>query len=455
MSKTFPDLTAEVLIRYDLSIPRYTSYPTAIQFQEIKPESYIHKLNQVKGPLSLYIHIPFCKKMCLYCACSVVLNRKEDRKQTYLQALLQEIALVGSRFHQKPVVEQLHFGGGTPTYLSIEELAAILKGCSQYFILSKKIELSIEIDPRTVSLDSGKKLQQLKQLGFNRVSFGVQDTNEKVQRAIRRNQFYDMTKQTFQWAKDLDFQGINIDLIYGLPLQTVQTFEKTIENIIELQPDRIALFSYAKVPWLKPHQKAIKETDLPTQKEKFSMYIIAREKLVDHGYVAIGMDHFARQEDALSKAYENKTLIRNFQGYSIQKGEDLIGLGLSSIGFVQGLYIQNIKDLTRYQEVLSQQKFPVFKGHLLSQEDQIRKWVIHTLMCEFRLQKTVFFQRFHCNFDEMFSKQIQALKTMQDLVIVKEDEIIVTQLGELLIRVVVSVFDAYLNQSEQRFSRSI
>lgn len=455
MSKTFQELTTEALIKYDRPIPRYTSYPTAVQFHEMTPEIYIKKLEKVQRALSLYIHIPFCEKMCLYCACSVVLNRKEDRKLAYLQALLQEIAMVGLQFDQKPQVEQLHFGGGTPTYLSCEELAFVLEACSQYFILSKEAEISIEIDPRTVILDHGEKLQRLKKIGFNRVSLGVQDTNEKVQIAIRRRQFYDMTKKTFQWAKEVGFRGINLDLIYGLPFQTIETFRDTISKIIEFRPDRVALFSYAKVPWLKPHQKAIKEKDLPSQQEKFSMYIMAREKFVNDGYVAIGMDHFSLQEDSLSKAYQNKTLIRNFQGYSVQKGEDLIGLGLSSIGFLKGLYVQNMKDLHQYQNEVSKQKLPVFKGYLLSKEDQIRKWVIHTLMCEFRLKKEVFFQVFQLDFDQMFSQEIQKLKTMEELVIVTKEEIFATKLGELLIRVIASLFDAYLGKSEQRFSRSI
>lgn len=326
----------ETLTKWNLSVPRYTSYPTAPKFEQMDVSVYLEKLkkfDQTEKPLSVYIHIPFCKTMCLFCACSVTLNRRPERQRSYLEHLLKEIDLLPFKTRRR--VMQLHLGGGTPTSLTEEEFASLMEKLREKFLFTEEDEISIEIDPRTVFLDGGRKLEFLKKIGFNRVSFGVQDLDPKVQEAVKRRQSEEMTVATFQKAKELGFLGINLDLIYGLPFQTVTSFQRTAEKILELKPDRIAFFSYAKVPWLKPHQRAIREEDLPSVEEKFQIYVNTRELFLKHGYVAIGMDHFSLKEDPLTIAYKEKKLTRNFQGYSLEKANDMIGLGVSSIGYLE------------------------------------------------------------------------------------------------------------------------
>ncbi|MBN4067201.1 oxygen-independent coproporphyrinogen III oxidase, partial [Simkania negevensis] len=326
-------LRAEQLMEYDKPVPRYTSYPTAPEWHDVQPTLYsdhLTRFDQQQQPLSLYFHIPFCKTMCLYCGCSVVLNRKSENETYYVDHLIKEVELVASHFKRPHPITQLHFGGGTPTKLNEQELTRLFSAITSSFAIDWTGEIAIEIDPRTVAADGGKKLSSLRSLGFNRVSFGVQDTDPTVQEAVKRRQSFAMTKQTYEWARELGFQGINIDLIYGLPYQTTATFTKTVDDILSLKPDRIALFSYAKIPWLKPHQKAIPENTLPSTQEKFEIYCMAREQFTANGYVAIGMDHFALADDDLAKAFYNKTLQRNFQGYSLQLAENALGLGVTS-----------------------------------------------------------------------------------------------------------------------------
>jgi oxygen-independent coproporphyrinogen III oxidase len=457
-------ISLEQLHTFNQPAPRYTSYPTAPEWGELTPEIYGHYLDfisQKSDPLSLYIHIPFCKTMCLYCGCAVILNRKPENELKYVEYLEKEIALVASYLGTKKTVSQLHFGGGTPTKLSSPLLKRVMNCLEHFFEINFDGEIAMEIDPRTVMEDNGRKLRLLKELGFNRVSFGVQDTNEKVQKAVKRHQTYEMTKQTFIWAKELGFEGINLDLIYGLPYQTLETFTKTIELISDLKPDRISLFSYAKVPWMKPHQKAIKEKTLPCTEEKFKIYAHARARLMEKGYAAIGMDHFALEEDPMAKAYHEGRLMRNFQGYSVSHCEDLIGLGLTSIGFVGGCYIQNLKSLPSYYEALDRDILPVHRGKVLSPDDHLRKWVIHTLMCRFELNKNEFRKRFNIPFEIYFSsikKEIQK-RIQQGLLEEDEKGLYVTPLGELFVRIVAQTFDAYIEKKlaveTPKFSQSI
>lgn len=435
------------LVKLNRAVPRYTSYPTALQFYPIEESTYqAHLLKSSQKPLSVYIHIPFCKTMCLFCACSTVLNRKPERQTAYLDALLKEMDLK-ARFLKKSPISQLHLGGGTPTSLTIEEFEQLMEKLHEHFIFLPDAEISIEIDPRTVYADGGAKLKALKRLGFNRVSFGVQDLDPKVQEAVKRRQTEEMSQKTFEMAKELGFQGINIDLIYGLPYQTLSSFTKTAETISSWSPDRIALFSYAKVPWLKGHQKAIKEETLPSTEEKFAIYAKAREIFLENGYTAIGMDHFCRKEDSLSLGYEAGKLYRNFQGYSLHLAENMIGFGMSAIGFVEEAYFQNHKELEEYHSALKADLLPVAHGLILSAEDRLRRWVIQELMCRFRVDKRECERRFLIDFDSHFQNcPLQPLKD-EGLLEETQDWLIATPLGKLLIRLIASAFDAYLTHA--------
>jgi len=451
------DIDPEDLMKLHRPLPRYTSYPTALEYAPIEEDLYIEKLkawNEKRKPLSLYVHIPFCKSMCLFCACSVVLNRQGERQRKYIDALLKEIDLLASHL-TTPLVNQLHFGGGTPTNLTQEEFLLIFEKLYSLFNLDSNGEISIEIDPRSITFD---KLRFLKQIGFNRVSFGVQDTDPKVQEAVRRRQSAEMSRRAFEWARELGFSGINLDLIYGLPLQTPESFNQTVDEILAMGPDRIALFSYARVPHLKLHQKAIRDEDLPSTRQKFEIYVLARKRFMNAGYVAIGMDHFAKKEDPIAQAYFDRKLYRNFQGYSLKLAEDMIGLGLSSIGSLQGDYFQNQKGLEAYQNQISEGKLSVSYGKILNTDDHIRYWVIQRLTCDFRLQKKEFVEQFGLDFDSYFSAEQNALEQLRDLDLVQFDEKMIeaTQKGRLFIRNIASVFDAYLkSKNPSTFSKSI
>ncbi len=446
------EIDPELLLKLNRATPRYTSYPPAPEWAPLSPSIYQQKLEILSSqdlPLSLYFHIPFCKTMCLYCGCSVVLNRKEENEVRYVDYLIKEIDLVSSLLGKKKRVVQLHFGGGTPTKLSTPLFLRLFEKIRDSFEIDFSQEISIEIDPRTVVEDNGEKLRVLKKLGFNRVSFGVQDTDPKVQEAVKRRQSLEMTLSTYFLARELGFKGINVDLIYGLPYQTLQSFENTVKHILHMRPDRIAFFSYAKVPWLKPHQKAIAESTLPSTEEKFQIYVNARKAFVENGYVAIGMDHFALEHDELAIGYQQKTLQRNFQGYSLKLAEDMLSFGVTSIGCVQNTYIQNVKELTTYYELLDKNELPIHRGKISSDEDLLRKWVIHTLMCNFELNKHTFETRFSVPFDTHFSNQFELLQQHEadGLLLNTPTHLLVTPLGELFIRNIASTFDAYFNKA--------
>lgn len=441
------------LAKFNYPAPRYTSYPTAPEWKDLSSELYREKLEKISGPLSVYVHIPFCKSMCLYCGCSVVLNRKEENEERYVAYLMREIELISAIIGKRKVV-QLHFGGGTPTKLSSSLFASLFEKLYSAFELDFSQEIAIEIDPRTVDEN---KLRFLRDLGFNRVSFGVQDTNEKVQEAVKRRQSREMTLTTFALARSLGFEGVNCDLIYGLPFQTKETFHQTVSDLLTMRPDRIALFSYAKVPWLKKHQLAIKEEWLPSAEEKFAIYQEARERFVGGGYVAMGMDHFALENDEMVSCFKNRTLGRNFQGYTTKKADEMIGLGMTAIGCVQNTYAQNIKELTNYYAALDANRLPVHRGKVLSTDDLLRRWVIHTLMCTFELDKAEFAKLYGVAFDSYFAGVKERLNQLkhEGLLIETGEKIRATPLGELLIRVVATTFDAYIDQGHKEFSRVI
>lgn len=455
-------VTSELLTKLNQAVPRYTSYPTAPEWVAATSNDYLSfmkEIDPITQNVSLYIHIPFCTKMCLYCGCSVVLNRKADKQEIYVSYLLQELHLFAVKVPARLHVTQIHFGGGTPTALTNEQFHQIFSTLHQLFNISTTAEISIEIDPRTVYSDQGEKLRFLKTLGFNRVSFGVQDLDPKVQEAVKRNQSEEMSRITYERARALNFDGINIDLIYGLPHQTVASFTYTAEQIAAWRPDRIALFSYAKVPWLKPHQKAIKESALPTTNAKFEIYLEARKAFLNANYTAIGMDHFGLPEDSLTQAFRNKTLHRNFQGYTLSLAEHLIGFGMTAIGSVGGAYFQNAKTLESYYSSLDQKQFPIARGRELSEDDVIRQWVIQKLMCQFELVKEDFKDRFNLSFDTYFHEEQEKLFhfTEDKLVTNCKNRIGITSLGALFVRNIAAVFDPYFQKKNEgiQFSQSI
>ncbi len=447
-------MSAFDLSKFNQPAPRYTSYPTAPEWGDLAPETYNQKLLELEDvPLSLYFHIPFCKTMCLYCGCSVVLNRKPENEERYVDYLMKEIDLVTALTGKRRVV-QLHFGGGTPTKLSIPLFARLFEKIRTSFDIDFSQEIAIEIDPRTANFE---KLNFLRKIGFNRVSFGVQDTNWKVQEAVKRRQSLEMTIETYEMARQIGFEGVNVDLIYGLPHQTVETFHKTVSDILEMRPDRIALFSYAKVPWLKKHQLAIKDETLPSTEEKFEIYADARKRFVEAGYLAIGMDHFALETDEMAKCFRNRTLGRNFQGYTAQLADEMLGFGVTAIGCARHTYVQNIKDLPSYYAALDIDQLPVHRGKVSTDEDILRKWVIHTLMATFELDKKEFEKRYGEPFDTHFADILDKLSQLEveGLVLNTPDKIVATELGELLIRVVATTFDAYIEHGHKKFSQTV
>lgn len=444
------------LLRWNRAVPRYTSYPTAPQFHPLDETVYRQKIadfEKTEKPLSVYVHIPFCKKMCLFCACSVVLNRNPERQKSYLEYLLLEIAQLP--FLSRPKVVQLHLGGGTPTSLQINEFELLMEALHRKFLIPPNGEISIEVDPRTVFADKGEKLAALRHLGFNRVSFGVQDLDPAVQEAVRRRQSEEMTVETYKMARDLNFESVNLDLIYGLPCQTPESFAKTANKILELKPDRIALFSYAKVPWQKIHQKSIPDELLPSAEDKFRIYSETREKFMKGGYIAIGMDHFALPDDPIAVAYTERKLMRNFQGYSVELAENMVGLGATAIGFLENVYFQNYNELKAYQASIGEGKLAVQRGYILTDEDLIRRWVIQNLMCHFELSKVEFNNQFGLNFDSYFIQKKNDIEQMKQegLLLDFPDKICPTPAGRLFIRLISALFDAYLDKG--KFSGAI
>lgn len=437
-------------MRTNVPVPRYTSYPTVPFWEERESEAYTRSLLEYakRGrPLSLYVHIPFCKKRCLFCGCHVILNRKEGVANRYVRYVNKEIDLLKGLFPNGYPVRLLHLGGGTPTHLTNRQMGALVGHLKESFVFLKDAEQSVELDARTLEAD-GTKLPFLKELGFNRVSFGVQDTNELVQRAVHRDQSLETTRKGYAQARRLGFKSICIELIYGLPFQTKRSFHQTIQEVISLRPDRIAMYSFANVPWIKPHQEAIR--NIPTPTLKLALYVHAKEELLRAGYLSIGMDHFALPSDELATG----TLVRCFQGYTTEGMDENIGLGVSSIGFFNDEYFQNEKDLSRYESIVDSGHLPAARGKTLSEDDTLRKWVIHRLMCLFRVDKREFALRFGLSFDLYFEKELSSLSS--DEVINTPDQLQVSENAQLFIRNVASCFDAYYHQRDRvQFSQSI
>ena len=453
-------LTADLIKKLDVPGPRYTSYPTAPEWtSEFTANDYISALNAFdvgRRSLSLYVHIPFCAKMCYYCGCNVVIRKSNvNVGDAYIDDLVREFSLVARQLSGKPVVRQLHWGGGTPNFLSVAQINRLMAEIQRFFTIDFSGEVAVEVDPRTVNAD---QIETFRNLGFNRVSMGIQDFNPEVQSAISRIQPFEAVRALFKQLRDLRFESVNVDLIYGLPLQTVRGFLSTVDQILALNPDRIALYSYAHVPWLKSHQKLISIDSLPDQNEKLDIFLNAREAFIKNGYSAIAMDHFAKPSDELAVAYNAGVLYRNFMGYTVKPADDYLGFGVSSIGNVSNRFVQNVKELDRYSALLSEGHLPVDRGLALDQDDQIRQWVILSLMCRFSVDKAEFENRFSTSFDLYFDRVRPHLTDCEQNGLVRNSvaEIAVTELGKLFVRNVCMGFDRYLKPlAERRFSRTI
>lgn len=451
----------ELIRKYDKSGPRYTSYPTAVQFTEsFSIDDYktqIAKSNQTASPLSLYFHIPFCDTVCFYCGCSKIATKNRNRAQPYLDHVYKEMAYQSELFDNTRKVEQLHWGGGTPTFISHEQMKQLMERTRQYFNLldDDSGEYSIEIDPREANTET---ITLLRSIGFNRISLGVQDFNPEVQKAVNRIQSEAETREVIEAARDTGFHSVSLDLIYGLPHQSVQTFDETLDKILDLSPDRLSVFNYAHLPEMFKPQRRINVEDLPDPDEKLAILQHCIEKLTTAGYEYIGMDHFAKPDDELAIAQKNKTLYRNFQGYSTHADCDLAAFGITSIGKVHDCYSQNLKTIDEYYQAIDEQKLPVYRGIVLSEDDKLRREVINQLICHFELDKVQINQSFNVNFDEYFAVEVSELVEMdQDgLVELQEGFIRVTASGKLLIRNICMVFDKYMRlQKEARFSKVI
>lgn len=452
---------SDLIRRYDLAGPRYTSYPTAVQFHtQVGAFDFLHALRDSRKairPLSLYVHIPFCANICYYCACNKVITKDRGRAQVYLQRLEHEIQMIASHLDPGQVVEQLHFGGGTPTFLSHDELRQLMSHLRQYFNLldDDSGDYGIEIDPREADWST---MGLLRELGFNRVSLGVQDLDPQVQRAVNRLQSLEETRAIIEAARTLQFRSVNIDLIYGLPKQTPQGFARTVDEIIALQPDRLSVFNYAHLPERFMPQRRIDSNDLPPPETKLQMLEKTIEQLTNAGYRYIGMDHFALPDDELAIAQEELTLQRNFQGYTTHGHCDLIGLGVSAISQVGDLYSQNSNDLADYQNQLGSDQLATKRGLVCNQDDRLRRAVIQQLICHFSLDFADIETRFGVDFRACFSTLWPQLTGMANdgLISLKSTGIEVLPAGRLLVRSVCMVFDAYLTQqNRQRFSRVV
>lgn len=454
------EIHPDIILKYDVSGPRYTSYPPVPNFDPAFSENdYIGYLNSdaISDIVSLYFHFPFCKTLCYYCGCNTIITSKVEIKERYLAYLKKEIEAI-KNFIQKPIkVGQLHWGGGTPNYLTNEQITDIFQFIKSHFEFTQDPEISIELDPRTVLKD---QLNLLKELGFNRISFGVQDINDDVQKAVNRIQPLDLIESIYQHAKTLKFQSINMDFIYGLPYQTRQTYKNNLKKILDWKPDRLAFFSYAHVPWIKKHQKIMNVEFLPGNIEKIYIFKDIIETLTENGYIYIGLDHFAKPEDELSQALQDKRLHRNFQGYTVLKDMDVIAFGITGISQFKNLYARNKKRLEEYRNDLDSGHLPILDGYKMTADDLIRKEVINQIMCNLYVDFEVIEQKYHIYFKEYFDESLKKLKVMQDdhLIEITEKSIKILPDGRPLIRNVAMAFDAFLkhqNSKQPLYSKTI
>lgn len=443
-----------LIARYDKTGPRYTSYPTAIHFHDgFTGSDYTEVARQsnedlIPLPLSLYFHLPFCSTVCFYCACNKIITKNREHAISYLAAMHKEIEMESGLFDKDRIVKQLHWGGGTPTFISKEQMTELMKITRNYFNLLEDDsgEYAVEIDPREADDET---IALLRDIGFNRISIGVQDFDPAVQKAVNRLQTYDKTEEILVSARGKGFRSINLDLIYGLPLQSIQSFKITLNKVLELKPDRIALYNYAHLPELFKTQNKIKSEELPSANVKLEILKYSIDCLTQNGYVYIGMDHFARPDDELAIAQKNGTLHRNFQGYSTYADADIIGFGITAISKVGNSYSQNVRNIFDYESIVMDGRKPILRGILLDEDDVLRREVILALICNFRLEFEEIEERHRIDFKNYFSDELERLYVLEEdgLLEFEAENIKVTPAGRLLIRNICMVFDKYLDQS--------
>jgi oxygen-independent coproporphyrinogen III oxidase len=440
----------EFVTRYNRPGPRYTSYPTAPVWNDAYGpndfEAAMQAAETKRSPVSLYMHLPFCESLCLFCACNVIIRKDKSVTPPYLSVLKKEIDHIASRVSRERQVAQFHWGGGTPTYLTPEQIEDLFVYTRERFTFAPDAEIGIEIDPRVTS---NAHLETVRRLGFNRLSMGIQDFKEDVQKAINRIQPYEVTRDLIASARQLGFDSINVDLIYGLPYQTADSFAHTVEQIVGLSPDRIAMFSYAHVPWLKKQQGSF-VGHLPEGMKKFDIFRSGLMKFLEAGYLYIGMDHFAKEDDELAVSQRNRTLHRNFQGYTTKAGADLYGMGITAISGIQETYAQNHRDLPSWEKAVEERGIATMRGYRLSQDDIIRREVISRLLCHTVIVKDEISNKFGIHFDEYFAPELEHLKMPQadGLVVINDKEIRVAWLGRIFIRNLAMVFDPYLEKQQ-------
>ena len=457
-------LTPELLTRFDVPGPRYTSYPTADRFVEAFSQQDLHQaldlrnqgLGQKNRPLSIYVHIPFCESLCYYCACNKIITKHHEKAEPYLRYLAKEVELYTSSIGIGQSVSQLHLGGGTPTFLSNDELRELMSVLKRSFNFVAGGEYSVEVDPRTVN---DERLALLLELGFNRLSFGVQDFDPEVQKAVHRIQPAAQVFALVASARKMGFESVNVDLIYGLPKQTPESFDRTLKQVNELRPDRIALYAYAHLPERFKPQRRILAAELPVASSKIAMLSRSMDALMNAGYVHVGMDHFALPDDALAVAKRQGRLHRNFQGYSTQPDCDLIGLGVSAIGRMGGTYSQNAKTMEEYVDMLDNGQLPIVKGLALSRDDLIRRAWIMAIMCQGQVQYDAFNEAWLIDAKKYFASELSQLESLQTqaLVELSDGGLQVTPMGWFFVRGVAMVFDKYLqaDRNRTRFSKII
>lgn len=447
----------DLIQKYNYSGPRYTSYPTALEFNELfNEQDFLTSVTLYpEKPLSIYVHIPFCHKLCYFCGCNKMVTRQHHKVTKYLEALKQEIINRAPLFKNK-IVTQMHWGGGTPTYLNDEEIGWLIDVLKDNFQFANNIEQSIEIDPREIT---PKTIDHLALVGFNRLSMGIQDFNQEIQTLINREQDENLIANLIKQARKRDFASISLDLIYGLPKQTVESFTDTLNKVIGLSPDRLSVFNYAHLPTRFAAQRKIKDEDLPAAIEKLKILQNSIEQLTQAGYTFIGMDHFAKPTDELAIAQQQGILHRNFQGYTTHGDADLLGLGVSAISMLGDSYAQNQKDLQIYQSEVQKKGNALWKGFTLNQDDKIRRDVIKQLICHFNLNKATVENRYQIKFDDYFAEDLQLLAPLvkDGLVENKADSLIVSAKGQMLIRNICMCFDIYMRKvaRQQQFSRVI
>ncbi|MCV3377661.1 oxygen-independent coproporphyrinogen III oxidase [Campylobacter sp. IFREMER_LSEM_CL2194] len=444
-------------VKYSKAGPRYTSYPTAVEFNtHFKYEDYIKILKQQTAQLSLYFHLPFCRSACYFCGCNVIYTAKEESKERYLNYLFKELDLLANIIDTQREVAQMHFGGGTPTFFSAKQLQSLIFKIKSIFPnFTQDSEVSCEIDPRFLNEEQADVLIQN---GFNRISFGVQDFNEKVQKEIHRIQPFELTKNAVDMVRKKGINSVNMDLIYGLPYQSLESFKQTLEKALLINPDRFAIFNYAHVPWLKKNMRKFDENTLPSPDVKLQILEYCEKFLTQNGYKMIGMDHFAKPQDELFKALENDSLHRNFQGYTTKGGTDLIGIGLTSIGEGKRHYMQNFKDMSSYEKAIDEGRLPCEKGIMLDGDDELRKAIIMELMSNFALNIKNIESKFKIDFFEYFKQDLEELQKLNEFINIDKTHIKVNETGVLLIRNIAMCFDKYLkriSEDKKVFSKTV